>query len=86
VARDFNNLGSVHYKLGDNRSAKKCFERAYQICKQLLGEEHPHTILARENFESVSGGPTPMMIEKKVGRNDPCPCGSGKKYKKCHGM
>ncbi|MCF8720851.1 preprotein translocase subunit SecA [Nitrospina gracilis] len=24
--------------------------------------------------------------EKKVGRNDPCPCGSGKKYKKCHGQ
>ena len=23
--------------------------------------------------------------EKKIGRNDPCPCGSGKKYKKCHG-
>jgi preprotein translocase subunit SecA len=23
--------------------------------------------------------------EDKVGRNDPCPCGSGKKYKKCHG-
>ena len=23
--------------------------------------------------------------EKKVGRNDPCPCGSGKKYKNCHG-
>ena len=23
--------------------------------------------------------------DKKVGRNDPCPCGSGKKYKKCHG-
>jgi preprotein translocase subunit SecA len=22
--------------------------------------------------------------EKKIGRNDPCPCGSGKKYKKCH--
>jgi len=22
---------------------------------------------------------------KKVGRNDPCPCGSGKKYKQCHG-
>ncbi|WP_424150008.1 SEC-C metal-binding domain-containing protein, partial [Selenomonas noxia] len=22
---------------------------------------------------------------KKVGRNDPCPCGSGKKYKNCHG-
>jgi preprotein translocase subunit SecA len=28
---------------------------------------------------------TPRQSEKKVGRNDPCPCGSGKKYKKCHG-
>ena len=27
----------------------------------------------------------PVHIEKKVGRNDPCPCGSGKKYKNCHG-
>ncbi|MGE5856224.1 MAG: preprotein translocase subunit SecA, partial [Syntrophaceae bacterium] len=27
----------------------------------------------------------PVHAEKKVGRNDPCPCGSGKKYKKCHG-
>lgn len=26
-----------------------------------------------------------FLINKKVGRNDPCPCGSGKKYKKCHG-
>ena len=29
--------------------------------------------------------PMPMHVEKKVGRNDPCPCGSGKKYKNCHG-
>ena len=27
----------------------------------------------------------PVRAENKVGRNDPCPCGSGKKYKKCHG-
>ena len=27
----------------------------------------------------------PVKAEPKVGRNDPCPCGSGKKYKKCHG-
>jgi preprotein translocase subunit SecA len=27
----------------------------------------------------------PRRVEEKVGRNDPCPCGSGKKYKKCHG-
>ena len=26
-----------------------------------------------------------VVKEKKIGRNDPCPCGSGKKYKKCCG-
>jgi preprotein translocase subunit SecA len=46
---------------------------------------------------SSGGGPRPARAggddviktfkreEPKVGRNDPCPCGSGKKYKKCHG-
>ncbi len=29
--------------------------------------------------------PAPMIADKKIGRNDPCPCGSGKKYKHCHG-
>ena len=27
----------------------------------------------------------PIRVEPKIGRNDPCPCGSGKKYKQCHG-
>jgi preprotein translocase subunit SecA len=30
--------------------------------------------------------PKPVRAAAKVGRNDPCPCGSGKKYKKCHGI
>lgn len=30
--------------------------------------------------------PQPVRRDEKVGRNDPCPCGSGKKYKKCHGV
>jgi preprotein translocase subunit SecA len=39
-------------------------------------------------FFSGSAGSEPQTVrrkEAKVGRNDPCPCGSGKKYKKCHG-
>jgi len=39
-------------------------------------------------FFSGSGPAQPQTIKRadaKVGRNDPCPCGSGKKYKKCHG-
>ena len=29
---------------------------------------------------------TPVRVEQKIGRNDPCPCGSGKKFKNCHGV
>jgi preprotein translocase subunit SecA len=32
-----------------------------------------------------SNQPSQRRTGDKVGRNDPCPCGSGKKYKKCHG-
>ncbi len=32
-----------------------------------------------------SGPTSPIRVGEKVGRNDPCPCGSGKKYKHCHG-
>ncbi|HEY5727321.1 MAG TPA: preprotein translocase subunit SecA [Acidimicrobiia bacterium] len=32
-----------------------------------------------------SGKPKPVKVDAKVGRNSPCPCGSGKKYKMCHG-
>ncbi len=36
--------------------------------------------------ENVSTPKEPVRAEKRVGRNDPCPCGSGKKYKNCHGQ
>ncbi len=35
--------------------------------------------------EAAASVPQPVHAGAKVGRNDPCPCGSGKKYKKCHG-
>jgi preprotein translocase subunit SecA len=40
---------------------------------------------ARQAGSGDRGKPMPVQVEKKVGRNDPCPCGSGKKYKNCHG-
>ncbi len=38
-------------------------------------------------YGAAEGSPRQQTVRKdgKVGRNDPCPCGSGKKYKKCHG-
>ncbi|KKQ82903.1 MAG: Protein translocase subunit SecA [Parcubacteria group bacterium GW2011_GWB1_38_8] len=35
--------------------------------------------------KAVSDSSRPIVSKANVGRNDPCPCGSGKKYKKCHG-
>jgi preprotein translocase subunit SecA len=38
------------------------------------------------NEEQEKPKPQPIRVEKTVGRNGPCPCGSGKKYKNCHGI
>ncbi|MFO7559083.1 MAG: SEC-C metal-binding domain-containing protein [Desulfobacterales bacterium] len=37
------------------------------------------------NLEILLNPQKTTIVEKKVGRNEPCPCGSGKKYKKCCG-
>ena len=34
--------------------------------------------------DGSDSAPAPIRSSKEVGRNDPCPCGSGKKYKRCH--
>ncbi len=39
----------------------------------------------RPGSPQVAGKLQPIQVAEKVGRNDPCPCGSGKKYKNCHG-
>ncbi|MDF2412100.1 preprotein translocase subunit SecA [Aeromonas sp. 1HA1] len=57
-------------------------------------EAAPHTYthaaaesqLADEEADAKEGHTTFVRDEQKVGRNDPCPCGSGKKYKHCHGQ
>jgi len=59
------------------------------------GKEHSHrerSLFEREDgaWRFVTGdelkNPTVRYETPKPGRNDPCPCGSGKKYKKCHGL
>jgi preprotein translocase subunit SecA len=42
----------------------------------------PRTLATNRSEEKEH---VPVTVEKEPGRNDPCPCGSGKKYKKCHG-
>ncbi len=59
---------------------------------QMKAAEAPtRTDMSRLNAgrSDIAGGrrkAEPVRVEKKVGRNEPCPCGSGKKYKQCHGQ
>ena len=46
----------------------------------------PTKQLVTNRATGAGGKPAPVRVEQKAGRNDPCPCGSGKKYKKCCGV
>jgi preprotein translocase subunit SecA len=52
-----------------------------------LRQARPQRVVLSHGAENLDAGRTaPVRREgQKVGRNDPCPCGSGKKYKRCHG-
>jgi preprotein translocase subunit SecA len=46
---------------------------------------NPNGLPASAQAEQPRERLQPVRVEQKIGRNDPCPCGSGKKYKNCHG-
>ncbi|HBK4606809.1 preprotein translocase subunit SecA [Serratia marcescens] len=54
-------------------------EEAERLAQQQQLSHHDENALVTEDPNA------PATAERKVGRNDPCPCGSGKKYKQCHG-
>jgi len=63
-----------------------------QVQAQLTGGGITHSTLNSNNPVIIKANSPKSVIQNqksvfpKVGRNDPCPCGSGKKYKKCHGL
>jgi preprotein translocase subunit SecA len=50
-----------------------------------MREQAPQKFVMSRGEETTSQAPTKREV-KKIGRNDPCTCGSGKKYKKCCGQ
>jgi len=50
---------------------------------ELLVQQKKEEVAERERLAAMPKQPY-RREEPRVGRNDPCPCGSGKKYKKCH--
>ena len=55
----------------------------YQETKQDLSDPNQQAAANRDTREKQR--PEPIRVQKIPGRNDPCPCGSGKKFKNCHG-
>ena len=94
MQRRFN--GEKAFKLGTERNpamvSVQSEERALEVSAIFeendwvftleLDPDQPEDI---SDLESLQNRPEQVIAEPKVGRNDPCPCGSGKKFKKCCG-
>ena len=79
-----NNPAVVHVK------TKKRMKEVAAIFKkndwQFTIELEPDKPEDINDLELLLNPPKTVIADKKVGRNEPCPCGSGKKYKKCCGQ
>ncbi|NUZ05753.1 preprotein translocase subunit SecA [Piscinibacter koreensis] len=69
------------------RAAQEIEQRAEQISNVMYTHPNDDGSVSEEAAAAVAAGAAGVAAAglPKVGRNDPCPCGSGKKYKQCHG-
>src|SRR5690606_31172342 len=65
-------------------------QRREELARQKMQLRHDELSALGQEEEEPAAAPRPqnpvVREGRKVGRNDPCPCGSGKKYKSCHGQ
>jgi preprotein translocase subunit SecA len=74
-------------QIKEGREKKTDMSKMRQQKEEFAGGGQPE-MLSQENDYHDPSTPIkqePIRVEKAPGRNDPCPCGSGKKYKQCHG-
>jgi len=83
----------IHFKLKTQREHPRKPNRLAKMSGEISGKTDELHALEKENsdlreiLDDLTFGqePQPYLAPPKTGRNDPCPCGSGKKYKKCCG-
>ena len=66
--------------------AESVSQQAPNIDKVKLSHNDRSAFQSSSSAQKKSDNKTFVRDQDKIGRNEPCPCGSGKKYKKCHGM
>lgn len=76
-------LRSFIYLKTDQEPADVASNESQQKSTDMSKMQTSRPDMLNNNVDQKSNAP--IRVEKKVGRNDPCPCGSGKKYKNCHG-
>ncbi len=74
-------LMKAHIPLQDPNQIQEAEQRRTDLSKMTAGKDELGGGRSSQNKPKVQ----PVRVEKKVGRNEPCPCGSGKKFKACHG-
>ena len=69
-------------------------KESFDYFNQMLSEQDEKVLKTLFNLELIASNEDRTVVKKidpknivtkKIGRNEPCPCGSGKKYKTCHG-
>jgi preprotein translocase subunit SecA len=68
-----------------NASQARFIQNAPAPKKEKLVETRDEKAIEEQNAQQKPKA-QPIRVDAKIGRNDPCPCGSGKKYKACHGV
>ena len=69
----------------ENTNLKEGRQQKTDMSKMLANKEEVDAS-GEDYAANEKDKPVPVTVGPKIGRNDPCPCGSGKKYKNCHGI
>ena len=79
-------LAKGHIPISEPEQVREGHERrGLDMSKLSTSKSELPTSSNRPNLPPQEPKHEPLRVEKRVGRNDPCPCGSGKKFKACHG-
>ncbi|MBQ8470442.1 MAG: SEC-C domain-containing protein, partial [Alistipes sp.] len=78
-------LCKAYVPVNEQRQEPQRQHRAKVDVNKLQASRMQAAAQAGQGGQGEKQKPMPLHVEKKIGRNDPCPCGSGKKYKQCHG-
>jgi len=79
-------LAKGHIPISEPEQVREGHERrGLDMSKLSTSKSEVPTSSSRPNLPPQEPKHEPVRVEKRVGRNDPCPCGSGRKFKACHG-